>query len=1220
MAYSPTPDQQKAIDCRDKTLLVSAAAGAGKTGTLTARVLASLLDRDHPADLSRMLIATFTTASAADLRVHIGDALRAAMADRPNDKRLALALAGLPYANISTLDSYFVKLLRAHAELAEIPSDFRIADEAEASLLQLELLEELIGDLYEGRRPDVADPLFFARAVEHLTSPKTSRAELPRVFLSLYHIAANYPEGAGVYFRFAELLREAEQTPFSQTPWGQYILKETEKEVLSAAALLATSLDEFRQGGGTHPALEDLISAEIELYKNIADLTKSGYTPTKNALDLLVYASLPGKSKTVAPALSEDRSAAKDAVKALRDTFYVCPEATLSETLPRLTETVEMLARFTDTFDRAYLEAQRARRFLDFASLERVLLSILRDTNGDPTPCALHIRESLDYLYIDEYQDINPIQHAILVAIAKEGTRFMVGDLKQSIYSFRRAAPTIFADMKATFPHLDGAEGSCATLHLSKNFRSDAEVLAFINQVFDLLFGRVGRDIGYACETDRLVAGRTDSDGRAARPRVVLAQKPDPAFFEAYPALAELSKGRVGEALYVGDTILRMMEETDEEGKPLYTWGSFAIIGAKHASLAPFVPVLEAMGIPVDQGKSSDDFFLCPEVMLAMSLLHAIDNPLRDVHLAAVMLSPLFGFTADELAILRRDTDCDLPLWLGLKTYLEEHPDHQKGRTLVESLTRLRAISESLPLDRLIRRILTETGLLALAGREEGGRQKLLRLYEYARRFQGSSYRGLFSFIDYLSLCAESGKKPEEPSSVELAQTDRVHLMTIHSSKGLEFPVTFVIGAGASMRGGSDAKSPLLFHERLGMSLTLSDDTGLARVDNPLRQAILHAATCDRIRESMRVLYVALTRAKRRLFVVASPVGKASAEHVMSTASRLHRCPTEAALLGAPSFFSLVVAATGTEAVEVIDPAVAMPPPLTVEPQRPAQKEADPTPAPAPLSEEELAALLRRRFSFVYPHSHLATLPEKLSVSRLSPDLLDGTEEEETSLTQLIAMQRSEAVAAPEDSASADTQKSEGRYKAPAFIDPEEGSATDRGIATHLFMQFCDFDRLAEEGVLSEMDRLLELGILSDRDVRLIRTEELERFAASPCLGMLREAETLYREQRFHVTLPAAALTEDETLREKLKDERVLVQGVIDCVAVGKDGSFFLLDYKTDRLTWAERKDPALAEQVLRERHGAQLTYYADAALRIWGRRPRTYVYALHTGLLYPVD
>ena len=1200
-----TPEQQSAIDQRDKTLLVSAAAGAGKTTTLTARIITSLLDEKHPADISRMLVITYTKASAADLRAHVRDALREACEEHPENSRLAEQLSALPSAQISTVDSFFYRLLKEHAAEAGVSPSVRIADEAEKTILMREVMSRLVNRLYEGEAEEICSSEDFCALAELLTEPK-EEAGVADVLLELYRVAANYPERTGYLSAKAERVLLDSEGRVEDSLFGQFIFAQTREMCASAMAYLQKAADRAcAEEPENEPSISKVLKSDLALLQNMADSTRVSFAQTREAFTSFKAAVFRPKVSGADLELLEEFKAAREVYKKTvgqyAGRYYSFAPAAWKQALAETGKNALLVCKIIDGFTALYENEKNRRRICDFSDLEHKLCKILYE-NGEPSAIAKSVAADFDYIYVDEYQDINRMQHEIISAISRPDNRFMVGDIKQSIYSFRRAEPTLFAQMKKDFPLLSEAGDSpFASVYLSKNFRSTKKTIEGVNGVFDFLFTHAGESIGYE-DGDKLICGN-GIEG-VASPEVVLCyreEENDPAPEEEDPSslLAEDEEDdsfegedeydspeedrRVHEeARYVAKEIKRLLSLEDEKGEPIYEPANIAILlRSVRKKSNVYAKALMELGVGVELSDAKE-FFLVPEVLLCLCLLNAVDNPLRDIYLAGLMQSPLYGFSQDDLTRIRMETGVEMPLYRSLLQYAEAHPENTACERLLSDLSRYRTLAECVPVDRLLRRMYDETGLLSLSKNTGGGRENLLMLYHYARTFEGSDFKGLHAFIDYLNQIIQSGNQMRTPARASV-DPKKVRIMTVHSSKGLEFPVTFVCGT-ASGFNETDLRKKVLFHPDFGLTFTLRDETGMVALDTPMREAAKEAIRRSNREEEMRVLYVALTRAVERLYITALAPKKNNTESLLKKVRCIKDAPTGWSILQAKSHFLMVAAAVPAHQLK------------RVWPDLPQATQGNTTPPDPVYPDPALYEELERRFGFTYPYAYLHRIPGKIAVSRLTPTVLDGTEDE----LPLLATAH------------------EGQIL-PAFYQPKEGhSPAERGTATHLFMQFCDFENLHRKGAKAELDRLVEKHFIDAETADLVRIEELERFRKSPFFDTLLSIQDIKREFRFHVRLPAAEYTADETLKFQLTGEYILVQGVIDCILFDEKGEMTLIDYKTDRLTRDELATPALAHEKLFSRHAEQLKYYSLAISEIFGKAPaKIGLYSLHAGQVY---
>lgn len=1347
-----TKEQSAAIAARGKTLLVSAAAGSGKTATLTERIIRSLLDPEHPADLSRLLIVTFTNAAVEELRERIDRALREALRAHPENAALERQLFLLPTATICTIDAFCNDILKNNAEAAGLPSGYRVADPAEVALIRSSVMTSLIEGYYAGAFADTVPPEDFAELCDCLTVNR-SDAALEECFTYLYLRTETHEAGVAALRPLVEEYRPRENFTPEGTRLGAALMRDTEDMLAFWHGVYREQVlaMEEEEGEGAFTSfyrdrldtIGDILAAKT--YRERREYLAAGFPPS------------PRKTRTMPAAAGEckervDKEFAKDMEFLCKRYFAYTPEEfhCLYVKLYKITGT---LSRFLEEFDRTFRAEKRRLCLCEYSDMETYACRALYD-GDEPSELALSLRERYEAVYIDEYQDVNRLQNRIFAAVSRPDNRFTVGDIKQSIYGFRSADPSIFAGMKASFPPYPGtADVPEVSLFMADNFRCDRVVVDFVNAVFDRLFSLTGESIGYV-DADRLRFAKKYAPGEVvpARPvhilHVVSPGRTEEDGEDA-PELSDNANRR--EAAAIADKIEELLAHgTKNDGSPLLPSDIAVLVRSVASRGRDFQAEFEARGIACESD-CPENFLRSPEVLLTLCYLNAIDNPCRDVYLSGLMLSPLFGFMPDELTAIRRTTPKGEPLYRSLLAYVRENPAFTRGADFLSVLARYRRLSEGMKIDRFLYRLYRETGLLG-AATEHGRQENLLLLYEYARKFEQSSYQGLYAFISYLGQILDGGVQFSVRKQ-EAGDPGRIHLLTVHHSKGLEYPVVFLAGCGAQLfTSRMDAGERFIsYRQDFGAAVSLPDDEHLSLIDNPACAVIDRENRRAEFEEELRVLYVALTRARERLYITGCVRDEEAFAAAMETRSQtltpyaVRRLGSYLELIevtGAPAVREVVSPLTAAERQAAQERAVreaeetasrdetvlsqetvlqegmsAVPGESPVRkniarmpenvPCRPGEatatekvadasalsmvdtlpgaamgqgtaasavsgasahilcpgadpvavcgKEADTTGEKRPCGAAEptltpqeeaareaaLEALFRERFSYRYPDPVLTTVPAKLSVSFLSPGVLDEAEEEEEERLTIDPVPSGRLPADAETfegedmprrvtSATTETRQTPPtasmrrpeRHRLPDFV---TGHAADesarRGTATHRYLQFCDFEHLLAAGEQEELERLCEKKFLSAADGALVRLPEIGKFRGSALLGEMHGAAKLWRELRFNVLLPARNFTADPDKRRALGDRKLLVQGVIDCLLQRPDGSLWLVDYKTDRLTPEELADPRLAAEKLTARHRLQLSYYAAAVERMFGKRPaRILIYSLPLGDTVEVD
>ena len=1196
MAKTFSNEQLSAINTRDRTLLVSAAAGSGKTTTLTERIIRSLLDEKKPESLENMLIVTFTNASTADMGRKISEALKEAIKLNPENRRLEKELYLLPSARISTIDSFLNEIVRTNADRVGIPPNYRLAEKAECTILECALIDNLIAAAFDSALPEVGTPEEFEAMCDCLTDTKSTK-NLSDIFRLLHEKSKSAIEGVGIYQLLANNYLQKEGFAVEETPYGRDLINTTKDAIKFYTGVLYSLADELGSGTASEAADGAAHRQNAERLEGLEKLDT--YVKFRDALAKLTFFDMPrcakkGHTEILDFGRDEFMKVKRSLAKIYTD-FYIYTEEMWHTLFAELYKKLSCLARFMHTFDVAYTKEKVRRGMLEHSDVSRFAYACLYNEDGTRSDIAEAYAKRFTSVYIDEYQDVNALQDAIFSAVSNNN-RFMVGDIKQSIYGFRSAKPEIFAEMKGRFPKLVNGEYSPASsIFMSQNFRCDRGIIDFTNEVFDRMFGIVKESIGFVPE-DALVFAKKYKDNIEppyCPTEIYLIKKPDS---------DDLFEEKTYEPRFVARKIRELIDGgTLANGEPVKP-SDIAILLRKKDGFESFATALADEGVPCE-GSNPPGYFMNSEVLLTLCLLNAIDNPQKDIYLAGLMCSPLYGFTADDLLNYRM-TDKEGTLWRAVCRYAEENPEDERLRRFITTLTHYRCLAEGMNVDALIYRLYNETGLLALASKH-GGKDNLMLLYNYARKFEASSFKGLYSFINYVNnVAAREGGLEDSDNKVSDGNT--VKIITVHSSKGLEYPIVF-LSEGSRGLTNRDLNERIAYAEGYGMSFNLRAPDGLALVRNPMQSIIHEKINRKFYEEELRVLYVALTRAKERLFVTGDLRAKSPDAYFAEMAIK-GRALTPYGITKLNSYLDIIMASGAQAKVEYIE-------------------DFDPTEGKDDIETEECDDLIDEkdeipvtmakeiheeiieRFRYEYHDKVMTEIPEKMSVSRLYPSVLDGSED-----NALVF-----------DSGSYEHEAAEGevvrRDPLPDFMTGTEADeSARRGIATHMVLQFCDLENLKTSGARAELERLSAADFLSKRNKERVRIYEIELFARSELFGKMLNAKNLYRELRFNCRLPANLFTKDEAKRERLRDTGILVQGVIDCLIEDSEGNLHLVDYKTDRLTREELANIDLATKKLNDKHSLQLSYYAMAIKKMFGREPSTVsVYSMPLGKTVPI-
>ena len=1194
-----TPAQRKAIDYRGDALLLSAAAGSGKTATLTERIVRLLTDENSTAEISRMLCVTFTRAAAAELRERIGRGLNRALSEDPGNSRLNRQLYDLGRARITTIHSYCLEVLRSHAPELGLPAGFAIAEEADVKNLSRQVMTDVLSDLFDQGEDwfiTLADTLAGAR----------NESSLDDALLKL----ANALSSAGMDISTLDALADSlarTEGDFITTPAGAGIRTAVLRFARHYAAYFAEIEENYSQDDElAKKYLPDVKACLATAQQLLAAAEEGSYRAMRAAL--LGFAP-PGlirlKNGYKTPEIAYFQTQRKNFLSKIDDwlkkSFALSAEET-AVACARTAEVAHHIARVLSLYFDALRTRKRDRGIVDFTDLEELTSRLFTDEDGNPTEAAVQAGKSFDYIFIDEYQDTNHLQDSIFSALAQGGGgRFMVGDIKQSIYRFRGAEPEVFSSYRRAWPTEEEDPHATATsLFMQENFRCDQSVIEFGNMVSRHIFSTGSIPFTKSDELKYAKHGDTPKPAHPVEVRILPGKTKDE------------DDSAVDEAAYVADRIARMLgRERREDGTPLVPGDIAILLRSPGPDGADFARALEARGIRV-HNRASNTLYEQPEILLMLSVLHSIDNPTRDIHLAAAMKSPIFGFTLDDLVRIRHAVSYG-SLWDAVAICQKESVPEagvtedlsRRCGEFIRRLENLRKDARQIGADTLILRLYAESRILHLLEGDpsmDGGaaRANLQSLYDEARRFENATGGGLYPFLTHIEAVAESGSTLPQKD----ADPNAVRILSIHQSKGLEFPVCFLARTDKG-RNLQDTTARVLFDPAVGVAMKLPDEGGVVRCDTPLRRSVSAAMADAIIEEEMRVLYVAMTRARERLIITAT-LNKPE-EELQSRAFGA-QFTTDYTVYRAPNNITWILDAMesaryhGDKVIDFVNVEI-------VNGLQEAEDHPDTVSdtTPTPVNEEAVARyqkLFEKRFAYRYPHGSLAGIPAKLTVSRLYPGILDEIESAESTRTDIT---RTPSLPPRGE-----------RNRAPRFLKGKtEFEASFAGTATHTFMQFCDFDALAKSGAEAELHRLRAEGFLSAAMAEAVRLSEIEKFRESELFARMRDASYMRREFRFNASLPAREFTTDPTLAEELRREGadIIVQGVVDCLFIDRDGRAVLVDYKTDRLTDREIADPTLAKKKLLERHRTQLIYYRAVCREMFEREiEECVIYSLPLG------
>lgn len=1242
MGVSWTTEQQQVIDLRNRNILVSAAAGSGKTAVLVERIVKIITDKNHPVDIDHLLIVTFTNAAAAEMRERIGNAIEKALDEQPGDEHLLRQLTLIHNAQITTIDSFCLYVVRNHFHEIDLEPNFRIGDEGELKLLREDVLGRVLEQNYE--EPSEA----FSDFVEGYASGRTDAA-LNEMILQLYEFSRSYPWPEKWLDSFVGAYRIETREELDRAEWLApltenicFVLKDCEQLLKQALAIT-------QQDDGPD-MYEKAVQSDLEKYEGLSRLTS--FCELSEALSNIKYDRLassrgfegdPDKLELV----KSLREQAKDVVKKLCKQYFFCSPEMMIEQLERTEPMLEEVVRLTKQFADEFAAAKRRKNLVDFHDVEHFALQILVDEETEKAKkTAEEFRDTFEEIMIDEYQDSNEVQETLLRSISREergeNNIFMVGDVKQSIYRFRLARPELF--MKK-YDSYSLEESTTQRIDLHKNFRSREEVLTCTNDIFYKIMARSLGNVEYDAEA-ALYPGASYPVSADFIPEILLADSNDELLEDT-----ELTDKKTLEAKIVAEEIKHLMKTqpvTDKAAGTLRAahYSDIVILLRSLSGWADsLVEVLNENGIPAHT-VSSTGYFSTVEVQTVLSMLRLLDNPRQDIPMAAVLRSPMAGLTDEELAVLRLE-DGSVPfheavLELAEGLYEEggqieisnSEEDQKQGRNADEKTEnhieinahrkllkfykkyrQLRQLVPDTPIHELIEIILRETGYGHYVAAMPAGNRRtanLNMLLEKAAAYEKTSYKGLFHFVRYID---ELQKYDVDFGEADMVgeNEDVVRIMSIHKSKGLEFPIVIVSGMGKNFNK-QDTRSKMVLHPELGIGLDYMD--GKLRIKSPTiaKKAIAKQIDLENLGEELRVLYVALTRAKEKLILTGTLKDAAEKLEFYRQQANLSKAAARPLSYltreGASGYLDWILPALLSYGdkypVRIVEAAELV---LNeVENQLEQNENLTERIEEIEAADTQLVGQLKQRFSQRYPYQVDVLRKNKYSVSELK----------HRAMREKFEAEQEETVPAFLEEPVTPT--------IPLFIQREESVEQEtanrgalRGTAVHRVMECYDF--ASEKSVYEQMEAMEKEEKITADMRALVREQIVADFVSSETgrrMALAQRAGALYREKPFVMGFTEEELENygfgvgsntdsceniyEKTDSDQEKEERkkvrheedlTLIQGIIDVFWIEKDG-IVLLDYKTDRVQQVKE---------LIERYETQLKLYADALERVFATR-----------------
>ncbi len=1235
-----TKEQEAAIHTSGRDILVAAAAGSGKTAVLVERMIQKLLNKEAPVDIDALLVVTFTNAAAQEMRSRIGSALEKALEDDPTSNHLKKQLSLLQSASISTLHSFCLDVIRKYVYLLDIDPGFRIADSMEADLIKQDVMEDLLEEWY-GKEGEEQKQFF--TVVDRFSNDR-SDVDIEDLILDLYTFATQNPAPENWLDGLVAAYAVPDEWKETELPWLAIIKREAENQLKAIKQELELALSIAEASDGPSQYLEairlDALMLE-EAYHALDSWDELQLVVNKGAFTALSRKKTESDPDKKAKVM-QLRNSYKDRWNGMKDNWFKRNLESHVEDMRELAPVVKQLTELVKQFKDRFTEQKREKGLVDFSDLEHYCLEVLTEEDillADPMPsrAAMELKKQFKELLVDEYQDVNLVQETILTLISDQtgaGNMFMVGDVKQSIYGFRHAEPTLFIEKYNRFLE---ADNESKRIDLASNFRSREHVLIGANYIFRQIFDETIGDIKYDADAELIYANKTYDDlpYDAPEPELIIIDSDQAGDYQADDGVEQfedLKKAQLEARAYaqrikawLGDETtapLLVVDKSSGVQRPIQ-YRDIVILFRSMTWAPIIVDELKKQGIPV-YAELSTGYFEAIEVKIMLSFLKIIDNPRQDIPLAAVLRSPIVGLNEEQLAQIRL-ADEKQSFYEALKQFnrMEISETSEKTGRFLEQLEKFRLSARQGGLSELIWEIFSETGFYDFVGGMPGGRQRqanLRALYDRARGYETTSFRGLFRFLRFIERMEERGDDLGAARALS-EQEDVVRIMTIHKSKGLEFPVV-ILGSMDKQFNLQDLRKKYILHKDLGFATRYIDPIKRVTYPTLFYQAMVQEKLRELLAEEMRVLYVALTRAKEKLVMIGTVssfskkrekwetiadhedwvlpayfrsearsyldwVGPALVRHRDHTLLRTETLceAVQSEIKNDPSKWAITVIHASelinleeTKEIGNIELAERITDWKQIETNDP-----------------EAMQMIEERLSFQYPHKEAALSRAKQSVTEIKRQ-----QEIKDSYSSNQIIQPFKLPIA----------------KRPNFMQKEKAiTGAERGTAMHAVMQHIPFTKaLTAIEIEAYTEILVEKEMITRVEAEIIDYEAIAEFYETEIGKYMLAQDTFYREVPFSLSLPASdvyANWESETA------EQVLIQGVIDCAIPSADG-WIILDYKTDAI---HEQATEAVKAGLAKRYETQLKLYARAIESIWNEPVKSaYLYFFEQQLLIEIS
>jgi ATP-dependent helicase/nuclease subunit A len=1263
-----TKEQQSAIDTRGCNLLVAAAAGSGKTAVLVERILKIVSNEAEPVDIDRLLVVTFTSAAAAEMRERIGDAISKALDANPESKLLQRQLTLLNRSSITTIHSFCLEVIRNNFHRIDLDPGFRISDETEALLLKNEVVQDLFDNKYEEENNED-----FLRLVESFGGGKDD-SRLIEIVMNLFSFSMSGPWPESWLRESAESFKVGEDFEFGSTVWGSTLKKNIRIELEGTRDMLLKASEIAESSTGLEPYLQTL-KDDLDKVEGLMEFTEGSWEKLYSSFSGLKFTTIKraGKDadKEAQEVVKDLRDGAKGKIKKLQeDIFFLSPED-INKDLNYMYPVMKALSALVIEFNERYRTRKKERGILDFNDLEHYCLQILteRDEKGEiiPSEVALEFRKKFEEVLVDEYQDSNNVQEVLINMVSRKFSDnpnvFMVGDVKQSIYRFRQAKPELFLQKYNSYNEEEGHHDRKIMLY--KNFRSRNEVINAVNFIFRTIMsvniGELEYDekealnlgANYKENPDEAVItggdtelhiiekkSREDTGEDSSEEQMDYSEGEGSDSAEEEEELdkiqleARLVAGRIKDLMSRNkDKVFKVLDKDTGDYRPV-TYKDIVILMRATSNWAPvFVEELMGAGIPV-YADAGSGYFQTVEVATIMSLLQIIDNPMQDIPMLAVLRSPIFAFAPEDLIEIRL-VDKEKYIYEALRE-MTEPEENLKGegreipfglwakvKDFLRRLEGWREKSLHMAIDEFIWYLYGETGYYGFVAAMPGGAQRqanLRILFQRARQYEETSFKGVFNFVNFIN---KLRKNNGDMGSAKILgeNEDVVRIMSIHKSKGLEFPVVILSGTAKNFNLRDMSRS-ILFHHDMGYGPDYVDIEKRISYSTIFKEAIKKKIYLESLSEEMRILYVAFTRAKEKLIITGcvNDIETASAKWYNSAAQSSGGKIPEYEIIKGKSYLDWIapvvirheageelIRISGGNALDInkIDDLSTWKVQvwdkngLTVdkisEPVGKSDEDSNFVDSLHSEEEGQYSEEIKRRLGWKYPLILASRIPTRISVSELKRRANEQIVDEEAAVTLFTAS----------------------IMKKPLFLEEEKGlTATERGIAMHSVMQHLDLKKVSSANEIKEqISNMVIKEFITEEMAKVVNTKKVFKFFESDIGKRALKSygeDKLYREVPFSVRIKAT--TVDKELPEDIYEkEEILLQGVIDCY-FEEGEELILLDYKTDYV------GEEGAEAIVRK-YATQIRYYTEALERITEKKVKgRYLYLFSTGEVVEVE